>query len=390
MHELAFAATQAGARVELRGWIDKVFFEQLADATGVVPELYDEARAPTVQDVVVLPEGHADPFAYATALISGARFVLMTMAPIGLMGWPFASHWERASPLTIPFDVVNRPEHFEAIAAMGITIWTNSVVMDRLASAQGVRATYVGNGTPIAFPQPAAARDVDVVWLQDNRWAPFARELAQELSCSVEAIVSTDNADMLRHFGRARVLLYPARIEGESRVTREARAMGCVPVATRGNPLATRLEDSNGVVPVDRREEMPNAITELLADPQRLATLSERAMATVLTEIAWEPFVQRVASGIEDLPQPGPAAGAWNAVGAGIRERLEQLEPATARNAELEAELERVRERNVELEIELKWMRDRRDQLERNFQTLRDRRSVRFALAASDAIRRRD
>lgn len=397
LHELAFAAAASGRHVELRGWVHRPTFERLAGATGVSPLLADEPRRPDAGDIVVIPEGHSDPFWFATPWLSEARFVLMAMAPLGLLGWPFTATWDPPSPLTVPVEEVNRPEYFRAIAALGISIWTNSEVLGRLAAEHGIPAADIGNGTPVPFPEPAAERPVDVVWLKDNRWAPRAIELAGRLSASVQAIESADNAEVLAAFGRAKVLLYPARMEGESRVAREARAMGCVPVLPRGNPLAVLIEESDGVLAVESAEAIPGAIEALLNDPQRLAALSANGMSSARTEVSWTAFLGRVSEAIDALPSADPdTAGARGAIGAGIDralQRVPELQRALAgsrqQNLELEAELERVRERNMELEIEAKALRDRKDAVEQELQSLRDRRAVRWSLAAAHAVRRK-
>ena len=57
MHELAFAATAAGHRVELRGLVHGPTFRSFVDATSVAPEVAAEPRDPEPDDVVILPEG---------------------------------------------------------------------------------------------------------------------------------------------------------------------------------------------------------------------------------------------------------------------------------------------------------------------------------------------
>lgn len=383
MHELAFAAAAAGRHVELRGWVDRIAFDRLASATGVSPSLPVEPRRPDAQDIVVLPEGQRDPFAFATPLLSEARFVLMAMAPLGMLGWPFVAGWCPPVPLTVSAEEVNRPEYFRTIAAMDICLWTNSDVLAQLAAGHGIHTADVGEGSPIPFPEPAPNRSVDVVWLKDNRWAPAAGDLANRLSASVEAIDTADNAEILARFGRAKVLLYPAGVEGESRIAREARAMGCVPVLPRGNPLAVHIEAADGVLAVATPERIPEAIEELLTDPEMLATLSARGISSVRSEVAWTPFVERVSESIDALPPSDRTAGARGAIGDGIDGRLERV-------VELETNLSHSRHRNGELEAELERVNARRHEFEKALVELRNRRSVRWALAAGKTLRRED
>jgi hypothetical protein len=320
--------------------------------------------------------------------LSPAQFVLFVMAPLGLMGWPFTADWERPSPLTVPFEDVGRVEDYRTLAAMGIVVWSNAQVTIDAAKAGGAHCAFLGNGIPMSFPPRTQDKTVDVAWLTDNRWAPFARDLAAQVDGSVDAIESLDHPEVLKRLERAKILLYPARIEGESRITREARAMGTVPVVPRGNPIATKLGEADGVLAVDELASIPAAISALLADPERLTKLSERASATARADAAWEPYVARVKEAVESLPGPDPFLGARAAMGAAVRERVERLTADAERVAELEAELVRVNDRNVELEVELEAVRERKDLVEAQLQGLLSRRWVRWSTAASDFARR--
>lgn len=399
MHELAFAAAAAGHDVELRGWIDQQAFDELKAASGVSPRLEPAPRVPERGDVIILPEGHASTLPYARPWLSPAQVVLLVLAPLGLCGWPFAAGWKRPSPLTVSYDEVDRAEDYRTLAAMGIVVWSNAQV---IVDAAGVHGSFLGNGVPMEFPALTGEKTVDVAWLLDNRWAPFARELAEQLGCTIDAIESTDHSELMRRFERAKILLYPARIEGESRIAREARAMGMVPVVPRANPIASKLEAANGVIAVDEMASIPAAISALLADPAGLAVLSERARATARADAAWEPYVARITAALGSLPEPDRFAGARAEMGAEIQERLDGVIAAVdhlrPRVAELEAELARSGERNVELEVELDAVRRRKDEAEveiaelqnaeRQLRELRSRRSVRWSTAAADFVRR--
>ena len=273
MCEIAFAAIEVGWDVELRGWIDRDVFDLMSVATNACPRLPTESRDPAADDVVVMPEGHQDPLAYAGTWLSGAQLVLLVLAPLGLTGWPFAATWQRLSPLTARLEDVNRAESLDALAAMGIVAWTNMESVVPCLQAHGVPSAYFVS-QPLDFPDPAAEREVDVAWLVDNRWASLAERVAQELPYSVDPIPAVPHSEMLDRLGHAKILVYPARLEGESRIACEARAMGAVPVVARGaNPFSRRLTESFGVLVAESREAMPDAIARLLADPDRLATL---------------------------------------------------------------------------------------------------------------------
>ncbi|HEY5317083.1 MAG TPA: hypothetical protein VIJ20_03830, partial [Solirubrobacteraceae bacterium] len=336
LHHLAFAAAATGQEVELRGWLDRPLVDELAAAAGVAVTVPGEDRVPTSEDVVVTPEGHDDPMHYLRAWLSEAQLVLMVMAPIGLFGWPFLSEWQRRSPLEVTVEEVNRPESYRAIAAMGIPIWADSAVITELARSEGARASTVGSGQPMPFPEPPGEKAVDVAWLENNRWAPRARELMSELDCTVDAIGVVDHDEMLAQLGAARVLVYPGGLEGEPTITREARALGVVPVVLKGNPLCQHLSEEDGVLAVERLEEIPSAIEAVLADGARLATLAACGVESARAEVAWDPFVARVAEALDELPDHDPATGARAAMGARL---VEFGAEAQEHIAELDAEI---------------------------------------------------
>jgi len=403
MYEIAFAAIEAGWDVELRGWIDRDVFDLMSTATNTSPRLPRESRDPAADDVIVVPEGHHDPLAYAGAWLSGAQLVLLVLAPLGLSGWPFTATWQHLSPLTARIEDVNRAESLDALAAMGIAAWTNMEPVVACLQAHGVPNAYFGLGEPLKFPDPAVEREVDVAWLTDNRWAPLAERLAQELPYSVDPIPAVPHSEMLSRLGSAKILLYPARLEGETRIAREARAMGAVPAVVRGaNPFSRRLTESFGVLAAESREAMPEAIARLLADPNRLASLSARAMQTAREETEWKPFVQEIAAALDSLPPPDPFVGARTAIGARLREHV-GASVVHERVSELELERRKLHERNVELEAELEKLRtalesehtalaferDRSVELRQELSALQNRRAVRWSLAAADVVRRR-
>jgi hypothetical protein len=432
MHELAFAATAAGHEVELRGWLDRPLFEQLAAASGVTPGLADKTRQAVADDIVVVANSFADPLTYGLPWLSEARLVLLTLAPLGLLGWPFVPGWSPPSALGATPEHVNRSGHFDALTAMGIVLWTNAQAVAELAAARGLHSAMLGCGQPIPFPD-APSKSVDVAWLTDNRWASRSRAIVAKLSCRTCAVPTAGHDEMLEHLGQARILLHPGGVEGEPRITREARAMGTVPVALDGNPVARHLTDADGVVAVEHLETIPATVSALLADPDRLSSLAARAMATARSEVAWDPYVARVNAAIDAVPEPDAATGARATIGARFRgnaaELIAAVDKARARVAELdaelhrrwkhsqelqaelhrrrtrnaeldaelhrrhtrdielEAELHRRQTRNEELETELYRVRARKDEVERERLMLLNRSSVRWSVGAADLVR---
>lgn len=302
LHELATAIAATGRTVELRGMVHRPTLDELSAAAGARPLVGLDARRPAADDLVIVPEGWAEPLSYARLALSPARTVLLMLAPPGLFGWPFVSGWSPPSPLTVDFDRLARPEHFRAMAGLGFELWTSSRGIAEAARAAGVPCTWIGSGHPAPVAEPVE-QTIDVVWLEDNRWAPLAREVATRVEVSHRAIPPSNHAELLRQLGAGRVLLWPSRVEGSARIPTEARALGTVPVALTTNPYATGLDEQGGCVVVDSVEELPPAIHALLADPDRLAELSARAIRTAREQIDWPAYVGRVEAA---LARPAP------------------------------------------------------------------------------------
>jgi hypothetical protein len=259
LHELAVAIACTGRGVEMRGVVDPRALEELCDAAGARPALPDRPRALTAGDTVIVPEGIDDPAIHARLSLSPARVILMLLAPPGLIGWSFTAGWERPDPVTVDLDAVARPEHFRGAGALGHELWTHSHGLQAAAERAGVACRFIGNGRPGAFPDPAPARDIDVVTLRDNRWAPLAEPVASGLAArgvDCVAIPASSHGRVLEAFGRARVVVHPCRIEGHSRIGCEARAMGAVPVVLSTSPLSVGLDAEGGAVAVDSPAEL--------------------------------------------------------------------------------------------------------------------------------------
>jgi hypothetical protein len=337
MHELAVAIACTGTDVEMRGEVDVAALEELSAAAGARPDLPDRPRAPAASDVVFVYEGVEDPALYARLALSPARVVLMLLAPPGLFGWPFAAGWSRPDPLTVDPDSVARPEHFQGAAALGFELWTNSRGLHAAAERAGVSCRFVGRGLPGALPAAPTGKDIDVIAVGHNRWAPLANRVVKELEgLGVESVrpPRARHRDLLEMLGRARVLVHPMRVEGNSRLSFEARAAGAVPVVLGTNPYTTDLDEANGAVSVGSVSEMAAAVTGLLGDPDRLGRLAAAGMRWARREVAWKPYVERVGAALA-AGRPDAGRDARAVMGAALRateggnaERAAQLERA--------------------------------------------------------------
>ncbi len=332
MYELAAAIAATGQPVELRGTIDRDVFEEICEAAGARPDLDPAPRVPSAADTVILAEGWPNPL-YAPYVLSGARCVMMLLAPPGFAGWPYTDErWEKPDPLTVDPASLGRPEHFRAIAGLGCEMWTHSKGIQGAALGAGVECTFIGSGRPGTFPPPGA-KEVDLAVLEHNRWATVALRVASDVGHSLLQIPTAPNDEVLRCLGSARVLVWPSRVEGHSRVQVEARAMGTVPVALSSNRFAEGLGREGGAVLVDSIEEMAPAIRALLVRPAELTELAARAQETARAQVEWEPYVRRVEAALSSL---APARA-----GAAARDRIV---------GELAGEERRMRARITELE----------------------------------------
>jgi hypothetical protein len=389
MHELAVAVAAGGRTVELRGPVSRPVLDALAGAARACPLLPDEARRPTAKDIVVMLEGEPDPFRFARLVLSPARLVLAMLAPSGQFGWPFHSPWRLESPLTVALDGLARPEHLRAIAALDIDLWTHMTPVHELARAVGTPCTFIGNGEPLP-PPPSVAKDVPVVYLHANRWRSLAEEVADRMRTPVQAIPQGDHETVMDALARARVLLWPARIEGDGRLPREARARGTVVVGLSSNIYATGLDEASGAVAVEDLEHMPMAVEELLADPGRLETLSQAARRSAAEQVGWPRYVGRVdgaLAAIEARPSD-PAAGARATFGERLMEMGEERVRAIRRVAQLDAQLADAAARVQVLDRELAGAREALDELGRRLDDAGARRA-RTPSRGAHAIRAR-
>jgi hypothetical protein len=260
----------------------------------------------------------------------------MLLAPPGLFGWDFTpGAWSPQAVETVEPSAFGRPEQFRGAAALGFELWTNSPGMQRACEASGVPCRCIGSGQPVAFPEPAARRDIDVLTLTNNRWGRLASAVAEELEARgirCVAMPKLGHAEALGHFGRARVLVHPSRIEGRSRISCEARAMGAVPVGLDTNPYAVGFDEASGGVAVGSLGEMADAVAQLVADPARLRRLSSAGIAAGRRQVRWQPYVERVDAALQDAPQKDEGRDARAEIGRALREREEALESELKRH----------------------------------------------------------
>lgn len=349
LHELAAAIAATGRRVEMRGEVDLAEIELIAEAAGAKPDLPEQPRKPESGDVVLMPEG-VGPLPFAQITLSRARRILLLLAPPGLMGWPFVDGWSLEPPTKIDVESVARPEHFRAMSALGFELWAASPVLHERIQAAGVDGSFIGTGRPVPFPEPLPKR-YDVVTIGNNRWAELAREAASTLGPGVShrEIPAGTNEEMLRAFGEARIVLHPLRIEGNSRIGREARAMGAVPVVLDSNPFNVGLDEAGGAVAVSSLEEMAGAAMALLRNPERLEQLRQRGMASARSQVDWARYVSRVDEVLSRTPGEVPGRAAMGVFGDALSEREEAVQEEVRT---LQAQIETLRRAYQALEAD--------------------------------------
>jgi hypothetical protein len=350
---LAFAAASAGREVELRGGVPRILFDELSAATSAAPLVGLPPRPAAATDVVLAPEGWRKPLEYGQIALSPARAWLYLLAPPGLFGWPFTDEeWSLPDPLTVDPARLARPEHFHGMRALGFGLITHSHGIVAAAAGAGVGCRYVGEG----------ARETDVVGLVENRWAPLVERVLARLDGgpSVDRVPAVSNAEVLRRFARARLLLWPSRVEGHATIPIEARAMGCVPVALDSNPYIAGAGEEHGMVVVPSLEAMARAVPELLADPARLERLSAAGRDWARRHDDWDAFRGRVVDWLAEVGDQPPGHGALAGVGTAVRAATTGLLEAREEIAVAERDLTAATLNQERLAAELEWMRGRK------------------------------
>jgi hypothetical protein len=308
---------------------------------------------------------------YGSLLLSPARLAMFVLAPPGLFGWPFsAADWAPPDPLTVALDAVATRQQFQAIDDLGVSLLTHSPGIVAAAADAGVTCALVGTGRPYV---PGVAtepeRTTDVAALLANRWAPLVRTVADECQgLNVDLIEEAPHSEVMARLARARVLLWPSRIEGHATIPWEARSVGCVPVALSTNRFAVGLSDADGAVIVDTVDAMGPAIRDLLGDESRWNELSDRARARAREETDWDRYVARVGDALSAIPPARPGRPALAGIGGALRSCQAEIGNRwQSRLEELTAELERVVADRDRLAEERDYVRADRDQLARDF-----------------------
>ncbi|MGH2912170.1 MAG: hypothetical protein ACRDJ3_06810 [Solirubrobacteraceae bacterium] len=388
LHELAVAAAATGREVELRGPVSSLVFDDLTAAAGARPLLPTTARRPTAHDIVVVPNGGYDLLRLARSVLSPARLVLALLSPTGQSGWPFVSPWHQQSHLTVSLDSLCRPEHFRAMAAFGIDLWTNMKSVPELARSAGAHCAFIGNGEPAPSPPVRVVKSIPVVYLEANRWRPLAEKVAGELKTPAHMIPAGDYETVMSALAQARIMLWPARVEGDGRLLREARMRGTVVVGLASNVYATGLEEAGGAIAVDSLERMPAAVEALLSAPERLEELAEAGRRSAREQVDWAGYVARVDTAITSTEQlsEDPAASARGAFGKRLAPLLEERVRAIARVQELDEHLAVAHARVECLDEELDAARERISQLERRTPAVRPPIVSRLAQRARSTV----
>lgn len=354
LYEVAVAAASLGIHVELRGAINEPILRQLTTAAGSAPTVDLPPRRPDPSDIIVVPEA-PDLDTVASLALCHARLVMHVLAPPGLWGSPLERGWQRQDPTNVPLDSIGKPASFQATSAFGFSLWTNAHGIAAAGRNAGVAVEWIGTGTPVPFPKPLA-KTFDVAMLENNRWRQWSEQIVDQLDeVSVKRIPSTPSVYSLsEQLAPARILVWPSRIEGMSRIAREARAVGTVPVALNTNPFVTSDDHGEGVVLVDDLDALTRETRALLADRERLERLAGEAVASAVRQTDWSAFVGRVETAIQKVVA-GPPAGsdAIDALGEYSWGR------ARGREHELATALAEVRERLTQREHELASLRDR-------------------------------
>lgn len=374
MIELAAGLAAIGIDVELRGGFAEGEVAAIEQAAGVELGRPSARRRPEPGEIVIVPEGHADPLIFARVALSGARAVLMMLGPLGLVGWPFDGTPIPGADdlLTLDTGSVGREESLAAARSFGLELWTNAPAIAARGASAGVDVKSVGCGRPMPYPEPGE-KSVDVLALGENRWAPLAAEALEAVPAQFITRLQPagTHAELLAALSAARVFLHPARIEGRSRLCEEARAMRAVPVLLASNSNGEGYGSEYGSIVVESIHDMPVAAAALLNDPERLAALTESGYRTAREDGDWEAYKHRLADAVAK-PDATVAVGGYarSQVGRHVADEHARLlgelveleherDRLAAEHDRLAAESASLRERTVTLWIELekttKW-----------------------------------
>ena len=366
MHELAVAVAATGRQVELRGAVSRPIARLPRGRRRRMPgAALRRTRRPGGRDIVVIPEGGEDPLRFARYVLSRARLVLAILAPTGQFGWPFVSPWKAEPHLTVPLDTLGRPEHFRAMASLGIDLWTHMTRIHELALAAGARCEFIGNGDP--RPQaPASPKDTPVVFLEASRWRPLrGRGRRADAHPRPDDPGGRPGDDRLQSLPGPRCCSCPRAWRATAVFcARRARwAPSWSASRARSTPWAWMRPPERS--PSTRLQEMAGTVEDLLADPGRLLAISEAGRASARAQLDWPRYVDRVDRAITATEEREDDAGAsaraefGERIGVLLDERIRAIDrvgeldvhlaDAGARIAVLDGELESARQAMAEL-----------------------------------------
>lgn len=235
-----------------------------------------------------------------------------------------------------------------------------------LARAQGASCAFIGSGEPNPPIEEQAVKDIPVAFLQANRWRPLAERVSDMLATPARMIAAGDYETVMAELSRAQIMLWPARVEGDGRLPREARARGTVVVGLASNVYATGLEEQSGALVADTLEQMAEMVEGLLADPARLRRMADAGRVSAREQVDWDRYLERVKRALVSVEarSPDPAATARAAFGERLAVLLGEGNRAIERVAELDEHLADAQARVVILDRELNAARARIEQLE--------------------------
>jgi hypothetical protein len=186
----------------------------------------------------------------------------------------------------------------------------------------------------VAFPA-GDVKCADVAIVAANRWSDGAEQVATRLTgATVLRIPAVPSVYSLSAaLSPARILLWPSRLEGMSRIAREARAVGTVPVMLGTNPFVTAEDYGRGIVVVPDLDSLAEEAEGLLADPDRLEGLMVEGRESVRQQVDWDAFLVRVERAISRVPER-PRRSSRAALGELLRNRHRADTDALAAHAE--------------------------------------------------------
>ncbi len=131
-------------------------------------------------------------------------------------------------------------------------------------------------------------------------WGPQFDRLRQQAPANVEFVLYRDNPQLAQEMARARVFLFPTKIETFGLVVVEAMAAGCAVISTAPVPF-------EGIrLPGDDLDAACRALSELWADPQRCAAIG-RANHQIAQQFNWPACAAKLERTFEPLVATGAA-----------------------------------------------------------------------------------